>query len=283
METNKNVLLINDFPGYGKVALAAMTPILSRKGYNVFQLPTAVISNTLDYGRFRIQDMTDYMQDTFKVWEELQFVPDCICTGFVTTEYQADVIREYIRKRKGSDNSNCLVIVDPIMADGGKLYNGIGEERVKAMRKLAACADVMVPNMTEAFFLTGTWLDQEKANLTEVKELTDALRKISGKSVVITSAVMTAFEGKENHFVYGYDHINQEYFQIFYEHLPIQIAGSGDIFSAIMTGELLAGEPLKAAVTKAVKILSALIIHNQKCPQQYKGIMIEKYWELFEQ
>ena len=70
MSTNaKKILLINDLPGYGKVALAAMVPILSHMGHYPMQLPTAVISNTLDYGRFRIQDMTDYMRDTLQVWD----------------------------------------------------------------------------------------------------------------------------------------------------------------------------------------------------------------------
>ena len=61
----------NDLPGYGKVALAAMVPLFSRMGHFPYQVPTAVVSNTLDFGKFRIQDMTDYMRDTIKVWDEL--------------------------------------------------------------------------------------------------------------------------------------------------------------------------------------------------------------------
>ena len=61
-KTSKNIMLINDFPGYGKVALAAMVPILSRMGHYTFQLPTAVVSNTLDYGKFRIQELTEHLK-----------------------------------------------------------------------------------------------------------------------------------------------------------------------------------------------------------------------------
>ena len=174
-------------------------------------------------------------------------------------------------------------MVDPIMADGGKLYNGIGQERVLAMKKLVAHADVMVPNITEASFLAGIRPGQESGTKEELQELTDALREISGKSVVITSAVEAASEEEEGrHLVYGYDHWRQEYFQVPYEYLPVRVAGSGDIFSAVVTGELLAGKSLMAAVEKAVRALSKLIMENQGHLQGYKGIVVERYWEILE-
>ena len=83
MEQNKNILIINDLPGYGKVALAAMLPILSNFGHSVYNLPTALVSNTLDYGRFTILDTTEYMKKSIAVWKELGFSFDCITTGFL--------------------------------------------------------------------------------------------------------------------------------------------------------------------------------------------------------
>ena len=82
MENSKNILIINDMPGYGKVALAAMLPILSNMGHSVYNLPTALVSNTLDYGKFHILDTTDYMVQAIQVWKELDFRFDCITTGF---------------------------------------------------------------------------------------------------------------------------------------------------------------------------------------------------------
>lgn len=278
----KNILLINDLPGYGKVALAAMVPILSRMGHYPFQIPTAVVSNTLDYGKFRIQEMTDYMRDTFLVWKELGFQIDCVCTGFIVSEEQAEIIERYLKEQKNAP----LVVVDPIMADGGKLYNGIGQNRVLAMKKLAAYADVMVPNITEASFLTGIRPGKEYGTQAELRELADGLRAISGKSVVITSALETKAEeengaqGENTYLVYGYDHIRQEYFRVPYDYLPVRVAGSGDIFSAMVIGALLAGNPLAKAVQKAVKALSGLILENQGHLKEYKGILVERYWEV---
>ena len=282
----KRIVLFNDLPGYGKVALAAMVPLFSRMGHFPYQVPTAVVSNTLDFGKFRIQDMTDYMRDTIKVWDELGFDPDCICTGFVLSEEQVELIGDYIRSRKPrineiqNVNNGCLVMVDPIMADGGKLYNGIGMERVAAMRKLVSYSDVMVPNMTEAGFLTGICPGRERASASELRELVDGLHKLSGKSVVITSAQDSE---TDEHLVCGYDHKSGQYFRVPFTFLPVRVAGSGDIFSTVMTGKLLNGESLEAAVREAVRVLTTLIQENQSHLDEYKGILIERYWELLDE
>ncbi len=276
--TGKQVLLINDLPGYGKVALAAMVPLLSRMGHYTFQLPTAVVSNTLDYGKFRIQDLTDYMKDTLDVWDQLGFDPDCICTGFVLSIQQVEIIRAYLESR--SQDKKRLVVVDPIMGDGGHLYNGIGPDRVDAMKELVRLSDVMLPNMTEAGFLTGLGPGVESGTESQTRSLVDRLRDLSGKSVVITSATES---DTGRHLVWGYDHTCQEYFQVPYEYLPVRVPGSGDIFSAIMTGALLEGNPLKAAVEKAVRVLSRLIAENQGHLQGYKGIQVEQYWDMIEE
>lgn len=282
----KRIVLFNDLPGYGKVALAAMVPLFSRMGHFPYQVPTAVVSNTLDFGKFRIQDMTDYMRDTIKVWDELGFDPDCICTGFVLSEEQVELIGDYIRSRKprmdeiqNVDNGR-LVMVDPIMADGGKLYNGIGMERVAAMRKLVSYSDVMVPNMTEAGFLTGICPGRERASVSELRELVDGLHKLSGKSVVITSAQDSE---TDEHLVCGYDHKSGQYFRVPFIFLPVRVAGSGDIFSTVMTGKLLDGESLEEAVREAVRVLTVLIRENQSHLDEYKGILVERYWELLDE
>lgn len=80
---SKKLLLINDIAGYGKVALSAMIPVLSHMKYETYNLPTAVVSNTLDYGKFDILDTTEYMKNTLKVWGELGFDFDAVSTGFI--------------------------------------------------------------------------------------------------------------------------------------------------------------------------------------------------------
>ena len=82
------ILLINDLAGYGKVALSAMLPVMTHAGLNLYNLPTALVSNTLDYGKFEILETTEYMRKTMKVWAELGFSFDAVCTGFIASKEQ---------------------------------------------------------------------------------------------------------------------------------------------------------------------------------------------------
>ena len=173
MQQNKNILIINDMPGYGKVALAAMLPILSHMGHNIYNLPTALVSNTLDYGKFTILDTTDYMKKSIAVWKELGFSFDCITTGFLASAEQVDIIRAFIESQRKED---LLVMTDPIMGDEGKLYNGVTEETVENMRRLIGVADVIVPNLTEAEFLTERYRGAEALDRHQAREVVDKAR-----------------------------------------------------------------------------------------------------------
>ena len=123
----KKLLLINDLAGYGKVALSAMIPVLSHMKYETYNLPTSIVSNTLDYGKFDILDTTEYMKNTLSVWEELGFKFDAISTGFIVSKEQTELITEFCKEKSGRGT---VIFTDPIMGDEGKLYNGITEDTV---------------------------------------------------------------------------------------------------------------------------------------------------------
>ena len=147
---SKHILLVHDLAGYGKVSLSAMMPVLSHMGHHLYTLPTALVSNTLDYGKFYIQETTEYMRQSLKVWAELGFSFDVVSTGMILSAEQAALVSDFCEQ---SAKEGALVFVDPIMGDEGKLYNGVGEETVAHMRKMVAVADCIVPNYTEAAYL----------------------------------------------------------------------------------------------------------------------------------
>ena len=274
---SKNILIINDMPGYGKVALAAMLPVLSTMGHSVYNLPTALVSNTLDYGRFTILDTTEYMKKSIAVWKELGFSFDCITTGFLASAEQVDIIREFVASQRKED---LLVMTDPIMADDGKLYNGVTEETVENMRRLIGVADVIVPNLTEATFLTGRFIGRESLSRREARELIDGLRAFGPRSVVITSG---AEEETGNHVVWGYHHKTDSYFTIPFQFIKVHFPGTGDMFSAVLVGELLAGKSLEAAVHRAMDVLETLILLERNEIEKNKGIRIEKFLSVLNQ
>ncbi|MBE6957186.1 MAG: pyridoxamine kinase [Ruminococcaceae bacterium] len=271
---SKNILIINDMPGYSKVAMAAMLPILSHMGHSVYNLPTALVSNTLDYGKFTILDTTDYMEKTIEVWHQLGFQFDCITTGFLASAKQVDIIRRFIESQK---KEGLLVMTDPIMGDDGSLYNGVGEDTVENMRRLIGVADVIVPNLTEAEFLTGLYRGRAELTAAQAREVVDALRAFGPRSVVVTSG-QDADTGE--HTVWGYDHRTDAYFNIPYRLIRVHFPGTGDMFSAVLVGELLRGKPLQTAVKRAMDVLEKLVFLEQDELEKNKGIRIEKFLDV---
>lgn len=277
MKTNKNILIINDMPGYGKVALAAMLPVLSHMGHSVYNLPTALVSNTLDYGKFTILDTTEYMKKSIAVWEQLGFTFDCITTGFLASAEQVDIIRSFIASQK---KEGLLVMTDPIMGDDGKLYNGVTEETVENMRRLLGVADVIVPNLTEAEFLTGLSVGKEALTREEARAMVDALLTFGPRSVVITSGLE---EETGRHVVWGYDEKRGEYFTLPFSFIRVHFPGTGDMFSAVLVGLLLSGMPLQPALTQSMDVLEKMIALEQDEIEKNKGIRVERLLYLLDE
>lgn len=281
------VLLFNDLPGYGKVALAGMVPVLTHMGYRVFNIPTAIISNTLNYGKYEILDTTDYMMNTLRVWEEHGFGEDqgcsfdAISTGFITNRRQAEFLTTFCKEQSANGT---LIFCDPIMADNGKLYNGITDENLADMRNLIQYADYCVPNYTEAVFLTGSEYSKDGLSEKEMVELLDKLRNLGPKSVVITSALVN---GKDA--VAGYDAVKKNYFTVYYDKIPTYIPGAGDLFLAVLMGQVLktvflqdkSSYSLEKSVERSTDILWKLIDKNKDYQDYFRGIMIERDLDVF--
>ena len=270
-KASDQVLLINDMCGYGKVALAAMLPVLSHMGFRIHNLPTAIVSDTLDYPEFYIQDLTDYVNRALEIWGHLGFEFDAISTGFIVTEEQATRIAAFCEERAARGTR---VFVDPIMGDNGSLYAGVPESTIGHMRRLVAVADCTVPNYTEACLLTDTPMAPAKEGITrtEADALVDKIRGVGAKSVVVTSSVV---DGR--HAVVGYDHLAGERFLIPFDEIPVYFPGTGDIFSSVLMGRVLQGHTLADATANAMDAVRQLIYLNQDQKDKAMGLPVEKY------
>jgi pyridoxine kinase len=272
---SKQILLINDMAGYGKVALSAMIPVLSHMKHHIYNLPTALVSNTLDYGKFDILETTDYMSNTMRIWEELGFSFDAISTGFIVSEQQAKLVAEFCEKQK---KKAVTIFVDPIMGDEGKLYNGVTEETIFHMRRLVQVADYIVPNYTEAVYLAGANYKTEGLSEQEVDSLIQNLLSIGAKSIVITSAKVN-----EKETVIVYDHETKTTTLLPFVSVPVRFPGTGDIFSSVFMGNVLSGKSIIDSTSKAMSITKELIVRNQHNGDTYKGIPIESFLEVLDQ
>ncbi len=268
----KKILLINDVVGYSHVGMVAMMPILTYLGHPTYNLPTSLVSNTLDYGRFNVLDTTSYMRGVLPVWRELGFTFDAVCTGLMFSEEQAVLVSSYCNELS---HQGTAIFVDPIMGDGGRLYNGITPRQVELMRQMVSVADLTFPNYTEACYLTSTPYHEEGLSWQDSRDMLARLHDIGCKSCLVTSARV---DGQSC--VIGYNHLSGDYFKLDYDEIPVLFHGTGDIFSAVLIGHLLKGEPLKQSTRTAMDVVSRLIDRNRDLEDKKRGIPIEKCLDL---
>mgnify|MGYP000426467115 CR=1 FL=1 len=62
----------------------------------------------------------------------------------------------------------------------------------------------------------------------------------------------------------GYDHIENKYFQIDFDEIPVRFPGTGDIFSAIFMAKILNGETLQTATHKAMNAVRTMIMKMRR-------------------
>ncbi|MBR4506027.1 MAG: bifunctional hydroxymethylpyrimidine kinase/phosphomethylpyrimidine kinase [Bacteroidales bacterium] len=266
----KQILLINDVVGYSHVGMVAMLPILTRLGHSTYNLPTALVSNTLDYGKFNVLETTDYMRGTIPVWRQLGFRFDAVCTGLMFSEEQARLVADYCTQLR---KEGTAVFVDPIMGDGGRLYNGISERQVQLMREMVAVADLTFPNYTEACYLTGMQYSADGLSWAEAREMLDGIVALGARSAIVTSARvdgLTCVIGRHD----------SQYFKIDYDEIPVAFHGTGDIFSAVLIGHLMGGKSLEQSTRTAMDVVSRLIDSNRALPDKCRGIPIEQCLDL---
>lgn len=258
--------------GHSKVGMGAMLPVLSYLGHPTFNLPTALVSNTFDYGKFSVLDTTQYIRETLQVWKELGFGYDAICTGWMYGSEEAKLVAAYCREQA---ERGAVVFVDPVLGDGGRLYNGTEADHVSLMREMVSVAHLTIPNYTEACYLADVPFAEKGISWTETCQLLDKIRHIGAKSVIITSCRING----ENS-VAGYNHYTGEYFHLEYNEIPGIFHGTGDLFAAMLIGCLLGGLPLKESTRKAMDTVYRLIDLNKDMADRNRGILVEKYLNL---
>ena len=279
----KQILLINDVVGHSHVGMAAMMPILTYLGHQTFNLPTALVSNTLDYGRFNVLETTGYMRGTIPVWRQLGFRFDAVCTGLMFSEEQAVLVSEYCTQLRSEGTA---IFVDPIMGDAGRLYNGITQQHVELMRKMVGVADLTFPNFTEACYLAGVPYRKGGLQHDEMCEVMDRIAALGAKSVLVTSATVDGRKcvaGRrsfQNNDAFRQNISEGLYFTIGYDEIPVAFHGTGDVFSAVLIGYLMNGNTLKESTEKAMSVVSNLIYSNRNQADKCLGIPVEKCLDL---
>jgi pyridoxine kinase len=185
------------------------------------------------------------MNDIVNHWEKEKISFDAIYTGYLGSFEQLEIVSNIFDKFKSKDN---FILVDPVMADNGKLYPGFTPEFAKSMAMLASKADVIVPNLTEASFMLGVPYIASGYSEEYIKDILIKLTELGAKKAVLTGV---SFEQSKLG-VYGYDSEKKEFFNYYNEHLPQSFHGTGDVFASSLCGALSIGKSLKKALQIAV-------------------------------
>lgn len=259
----KRILTIQDISCVGQCSMTVALPILSACGHEVCILPSAVLStHTGGFGKPAVRNLTDAMPDFRQHWLSQGMTFDIIYTGYLGSIEAIDHAREIMDTMLAPGGT---VIVDPAMADHGKLYSGFDEAYAKAMGALCERADVMLPNITEAAMMTGLPY-RENFDESYIRELIGAL---GGKAVVLTGVGFA--EGETGAAIRTANGVSYCH----HKKVGRNYHGTGDIFASAFTGALAGGKTMESAVQIAADFTCRCIENTYRDPAHWYGVKFE--------
>ena len=265
-DSYKRVLTVQDISCFGQCSLTVALPILSAAGLETVILPSAVLStHTAGFTGFTVRDLTDDIPAIAAHWKKENISFDAVYTGYLGSTAQIDMVNDIFDSLLVPGGKK---IVDPAMADNGRLYPAFDGEYVEAMKKLTAAADVILPNITEACFLTGAEY-REEYDRNYIGSLLRALSDMGSKTVVLTgvgykpgSTGVAVFEDGK----YSY-----------YEHRrnPQGSHGTGDVYASAFVGALMKGRTVYDSAVIAADYTLACIEYTSGDPDHRYGVKFE--------
>lgn len=240
----KRILTVQDISCVGRCSLTVALPIISAAGVEAGVLPTAVLSTHTMFPKFTFCDLTDEIEGISKTFSELDIGFDSIYTGYLGSFRQLELVSDLIDRHKTDD---CIVVIDPCMADHGQLYKGFSAEFPKAMAGLCGKADLIIPNLTEATFM----LEIPYTEDYDEEYIRDVLKKLCALGAKKAALTGISFDPTKLG-VYSYDSTTDTYFSYFNDKLPVAYHGTGDIFASATVGALMRGHSVEDSLAVAV-------------------------------
>ena len=256
----KRILTIQDISCLGKCSITVALPVISAMGVETTILPTAVLSTHTMFQNFTVKDLTDQLVPITEHWKKEGIHFDAIYTGYLGSDEEIEIVKKIFADFGGEDT---LIFVDPVMADHGKLYPALDEAYAKHNASLCGAADIIVPNLTEACFMTDTEY-REDYDEAYIKDLLAKLAALGSKVVVLTGIAFGA--GKNG--VYGLDTVSGEYFAYENDHIDAAYHGTGDVFSSVSVGGIVRGLSYADAFALAADYTADTIRETLKNPDK---------------
>ena len=262
------VAAIHDLSGFGRCSISVILPVLSAMGVQVCPVPTAVLSShTGGLGDPVIRDLTDYIEPALRHYQSLGVEFEAVYTGFLGSGEQVDCCLEFFKAYP-----KALKIVDPVMGDNGRPYRTCTPELRRRMSELAAAADIITPNITEAAMLLEESYPAAPLTRSEAKSMLLRLSHMGPKRVVITGAEL-AQGGLAS---LGYDGENGSFWYVPCEYIPVHYPGCGDIYASVLLGAELSGASIPIAMARAAAFTELCVktTYSYGSDPRY-GVMLE--------
>lgn len=262
----KRILTIQDISCFGQCSLTVALPILSACGVETVILPSAVLStHTGGFTGFTFRDLSDDIPKIQAHWQKEGIDFDAIYTGYLGSEKQIDMVTDIFNTLS---RPNCIKIVDPAMADNGKLYYGFDQAYANAMTRLCKHADIVLPNITEACFMTGLEY-KETYDEEYVNTVLSALEANGMPNIVLTGI---SYNDETTGVVIK---IGDKIDYYTHKKLPVGSHGTGDIFASAFSGALLRGKSEYDAARVAAN-------YTLRCIENSQGDESHRYGAKFE-
>lgn len=262
----KRILTVQDISCFGQCSLTVALPILSAAGHETVILPSAVLStHTAGFTGFTVRDLTEDIPSIAAHWQKEKISFDAIYTGYLGSAKQINYVLNMMKNLRRND---FVSVVDPAMADNGKLYPAFDLAFVNEMKKLVFTADISVPNITEACFLTGIPY-KEKYDRDYINSILAAMQRSGAKTVVLTGVSFT--DSTTGVMVMDNNEIR------YYEHVKLKRGshGTGDVYASAFVGALMHGKTAFESATIAADYTVKCIENTVTDPEHWYGVKFE--------
>ncbi|MBR5521264.1 MAG: pyridoxamine kinase [Oscillospiraceae bacterium] len=262
----KRIITVQDISCVGQCSATVALPVLSLCGFETAVLPCSLLSNhTTGFDSYSFKDLSRDMVEICDQWKEQGISFSAIYSGYIGNTTQLANLQKVMDACLEKD---AIKIMDPAMADDGELYPGFDCEFVNEVKKAAAKADYLLPNMTEACLLTDTTYTDNYDEVF-VKGLLDKLSAIGCKNIVITGVSYS--DNTTGVVVYE----NGVYSYHSHEKVARSSPGTGDVFASVFTGAILKGNSALKSADMASQFVVECLKETMKYPQHRYGPVFE--------
>lgn len=260
-----HIAAIHDLCGHGNCSLGIALPVLSAGGLDANPVPTSILSCHTAYPSFTFLDTTSELEAYFENWRAIGVELSGVYTGFLGSEAQIRIIREFL-----DTVPDLPVVVDPVMGDHGRAYQTYTEAMCRDMKTLLPYADVLTPNLTEASILLDETYEGENRSRADGERICRALAAMSGGAVILKGMergdrVYNGILDWEGH----YEETSNPF-------KPLFLHGTGDLFASVLSAALFTGHRLHASVAFSGDIVyEAIRVSERQKGFRERGVTFE--------